>query len=100
MRDDGATLDKPMYTIRDAFSIGPVDVKMSADGTKVAASSVDNSLKVFSLQEEVKEGESATSLLCEAPADIAEAWKIDLSPDGTQLLTGQLNLSTLSVTEG
>ena len=52
VRDDGATLDKPKHTIRDAFSLGPVDVKISADGTKVAASSIDNSLRVFSLQEE------------------------------------------------
>ena len=55
VRGDGATLDRPRFTIEDAFAIAPVDVKLSPDGTKVAASSVDNSLRVFSLQEESKE---------------------------------------------
>ena len=77
VRGDGATLDRPKHTIEDAFSIGPVDVKISPDGTKVAASSVDNSLKVYSLKEE-----DQVELLCEAGADVAEAWKIDFSADG------------------
>ena len=80
---DGATLDRPKYTVEDAFSIGPVDVKISPDGTKVATSSVDNSLRVFSLQEESKEGSGRAGLLCEATADVAEAWRIDFSADGT-----------------
>ena len=46
---DGATLDRPKFAVENAFAIGPVDVKMSPDGTKVAASSVDNSLRVFSV---------------------------------------------------
>ena len=49
VRGDGATLDRPKFTIEDAFAIGPVDVKFSPDGTRVATSSVDNSLRVFSL---------------------------------------------------
>ena len=82
---DGATLDRPSFTIEDAFSIGPVDVKLSPDGTRVATSSVDNSVRVFSLQEESKDSESGTSatLLCEATAELAEAWKIDFSADGS-----------------
>ena len=89
MRGDGATLDRPHFTIEDAFAIGPVDVKISPDGTRVAASSVDNSLRVFSLQEESKSGAQArAALLCEAPAEVAEAWKIDFSADGNQILSG------------
>jgi len=61
VRGDGATLDRPKYTVENAFAIGPVDVKMSPDGTRVAASSVDNTLRIFSLQEE-----AAPRLLCEA----------------------------------
>ena len=82
-------MDRPKFTIEDAFAIGPVDVKMSPDGTKVAASSVDNSLRVFSLQEESKNGAaSRAGLLCEAPAEVAEAWKIDFTADGNQILFG------------
>ena len=101
VRGDGATLDRPRFTIEDAFAIGPVDVKFSPDGTKVATSSVDNSLRVFSLQEESKDSEATgrAALLCEAPSEVAEAWKIDFSADGKQILTGQLSLNTFSITE-
>ena len=95
VRGDGATLDRPRFTIEDAFAIGPVDVKISPDGTKVAASSVDNSLRVFSLNEEAKDSSTAApvtlscenALLCESPAEIAQAWKIDFSQDN-KILTG------------
>lgn len=89
-------MDRPLHTVEDVFSIGPVDIKLSPDGTKVAVSSVDNSLKVFSLQEE-ESNQSRVELLCEAPAEVAEAWKIDFNSDGSQILTGQLSLGTLSI---
>ena len=38
-------------------------------------------------------------MLCEAPSELAEAWKIDFSADGKQILTGQLSLNTFSITE-
>ena len=82
VRGDGATLDRPKFTVEDAFSIGPVDVKMSPDGSKVATTSVDNSLRVFNLQEESKDDRGRAALLCEASADVVEAWKIDFSADG------------------
>ena len=103
VRGDGATLDRPRFTIEDAFAIGPVDVKLSPDGTKVATSSVDNSMRIFSLQteeEESKEGQhiqGSASQILESPGDVAEAWKIDFSADGSQILTGQLNLITLTM---
>ena len=96
-------MDRPRFTIEDAFAIGPVDVKLSPDGTKVATSSVDNSMRIFSLQtedEESKEGQSGqgtASQILESPGDVSEAWKIDFSADGNQLLTGQLNLHTLTM---
>jgi len=82
VRGDGATLDRPRFTVEDAFSIGPVDVKISPDGSKVATTSVDNSLRVFGLQEESKDDRGRVALLYEASADVAEAWKIDFSADG------------------
>ena len=81
VRGDGATLDRPKFSVENAFAIGPVDVKMSPDGTKVAASSVDNSLRVFSVPQADAPDQSA-ALLCEASAEEAEAWKIDFSADG------------------
>jgi len=84
---DGATLDRPKFTVNNAFDIGPVDVKMSPDGTKVATSSVDNSLRIFSLPGEGAQGQQAR-LLCEASAEEADAWKIDFSADSSQVLTG------------
>ena len=102
MRGDGATLDRPKFTIDNAFAIGPVDVKLSPDGSKIATSSVDNSLRVYSLQDEESKTGVATGsyeLLCEAPAQKAEAWKIDFSADGSELLTGQLSLNTLKVAQ-
>ena len=88
---DGPTLDRPRFTIEDAFAIAPVDVKLSPDGTKVAASSIDNSLRVYSLPEESKDSTTTAtqpSLLCEAPAEVAEAWKLDFSADSRQILSG------------
>ena len=38
-------------------------------------------------------------LLCEAPAEEAEAWKIDFNEDGSQILTGQLALKTLKINQ-
>ena len=49
---EGTTLDRPKFLIEDAFALGPVDVKLDQCGQKVATSSIDNSLRVFSLQEE------------------------------------------------
>lgn len=46
---EGTTLDKPKYEIENAFNLGPVDVKFDASGKYVAASSLDNSVKIFSL---------------------------------------------------
>jgi len=55
------------------------------------------------LQEESKDSEATSNgraaLLCEAPSELAEAWKIDFSADGKQILTGQLSLNTFSITE-
>ena len=47
--DDGTTLDKPKFEVENAFNLGPVDVKFDSSGKYVATSSMDNSLKVFSL---------------------------------------------------
>lgn len=66
VQGDGATLDRPKFTVENAFDIGPVDVKMSADGTKIATSSVDNSLRIFGI-----EGEATPQLICEATAEEA-----------------------------
>ena len=49
---DGTTLDKPKYLIEDAFSLGPVDIKLDEAGKTVMTSSIDNSLKAFSLPNE------------------------------------------------
>ena len=59
-------MDRPKFTVENAFAIGPVDVKMSPDGTRIATSSVDNTLRVFSLPES-----SNPHLLCEAQAEEA-----------------------------
>ena len=96
-------MDRPRFTIEDAFAIGPVDVKLSPDGTKVATSSVDNSMRIFSLQTEEEEskerqsGQGTASQILESPGDVAEAWRIDFNADGSQILTGQLNLLTLTM---
>jgi len=50
------------------------------------------------LQEESKDSEAGqATLLCETSAELAEAWKIDFSADGSQILTGQLSLNTFSI---
>ena len=48
---EGTTLDKPKFLIEDAFALGPVDVKLDQSGQIVAATSIDNSLRAFRLQE-------------------------------------------------
>ena len=46
---EGTTLDRPKFLIEDAFALGPVDVKIDQNGQNVATTSIDNSLRVFSL---------------------------------------------------
>ena len=64
-------------------------MKFDSSGKYVATSSMDNSLKVFSLEEpkeDAKQGKG--SLECEASGNIADAWKIDFSSDASSILTG------------
>jgi hypothetical protein len=65
-------LDKPTFLIEDAFALGPVDVKLDQSGQKVAATSIDNSLRVYSLHEgDGEQKQPSASLLCEASGDEA-----------------------------
>lgn len=80
---EGSTLDRPLYTIENAFNLGPTDIKIDPSGKYIAASSMDNSIKVFSLMEmQPGDKEGSYKLECEAPGEIANAWKVDFSPDG------------------
>jgi hypothetical protein len=52
--------------------LGPVDVKLDQSGQKVAATSIDNSLRVYSLHEgDGEQKQPSASLLCEASGDEA-----------------------------
>ena len=60
-------------------------------------------MRIFSLQTEEEEskerqsGQGTASQILESPGDVAEAWRIDFNADGSQILTGQLNLLTLTM---
>ena len=73
--------------------MGPVDVKFDHTGSHVAVSSMDNSVKVYSLHE-TAEGSKAV-LECEAPGEVADAWKLDFSSDSETVLTGMFQLHEL-----
>ena len=94
---DGTTLDKPKYLIEDAFSLGPVDIKLDEAGKTVMTSSIDNSLKAFSLPDE--QGQQPT-LLCQAPGQEAQAWKFDFDNASNQIITGQISLHSLELKTG
>ena len=46
---EGTTLDRPKFLIEDAFALGPVDVKLDQTGQTVATTSIDNSIRAYSL---------------------------------------------------
>ena len=94
---DGTTLDKPKYLIEDAFSLGPVDIKLDEAGKTVMTSSIDNSLRAFSLPD--GEGQQPT-LLCEAPGEEAQAWKFDFDNASSSIITGQISLHSLELKTG
>ena len=98
---EGTTLDRPKFLIEDAFALGPVDVKIDQNGQSVAATSIDNSLRVFSLQEGDGEAtQPSASKLCEASGEEAQAWKMDFDVTGNSILTGQLSLHTMGLKTG
>jgi len=76
--------------------LGPVDLKFNPWANRVAASSVDGSLRVFNIVDG-GDKEGSTPLLATSPGEEATAWKMDFSPDGSEILTGSLSLRTLDV---
>jgi hypothetical protein len=47
--NEGGSLEQPALVIKNAVELAPVDIKFDSQGTKIAATSMDNSLKVFDL---------------------------------------------------
>jgi len=92
----GATLDKPEALIPEAVSLGPIDFKFSPDCSKCATSSMDGSVRVFGLREtEESHGQFAPKTIqgaLQAENSASNAWKIDFSPNGSEILTGQTSL--------
>lgn len=85
---EGANIAKPKFEIEHAVELGPVDLRFNPLGNRIAVSSVDNSLKVYNLRDD-----QAPSLLAESSE--VNAFKLDFSPDGSEILTGQLGLRTI-----
>ena len=100
----GATLDKPETIVQDAVSLGPVDFKFSPDCSKCATSSMDGVVRLFNLKEtEESHGQFAPKTIQAAQAaenTITNSWKIDFSPDGSEILTGQTSLQQLKISDG
>jgi len=94
--NDEGTLDKPKFEIENGVELGPVDVKFNSEGNRIATSSVDSSLRVFNILESAEE-QNTTTLKSESPGEEACAWKLDFSPDGSELLTGTLGMRTLDI---
>ena len=89
MGNSSSTLDKPQWEIPNCANLGaPVQVKIIGD--RVAVNSVDQSLKVFKLLP------SRQSELISESSDVG-AWKFDISPDGSHLVTSSLNLRTVDI---
>ena len=42
-------LDKPAHVIDDAIELSPVETRFDAQGTRVAATSMDGSVKIFDI---------------------------------------------------
>ena len=57
--NEGGSLEQPAHVIKNAVELAPVDIKFDSQGKKLAATSMDNSLKIFDLKNE----ESLTSNL-------------------------------------
>jgi hypothetical protein len=49
--NESATLDKPKFEIAGGVELGPVDLKFNNQANRIAASSVDGSLRVFNIKE-------------------------------------------------
>jgi WD40 repeat protein len=92
----GATLDKPDFVVADAVALGPADFKFSPVSNQVAISSMDGSLRVFNFID--NEAKKTSVLVAENTA--ANAWKLDYSHDGSELLSGQTSLVSFKVYDG
>lgn len=47
--NEGREIESPTLVIKNSIELAPVDVKFDAQGTKIACTSMDNSLKVFDI---------------------------------------------------
>lgn len=88
--------------IKDSIELAPVEVKIDAQGSRIAVTSMDNSLKVFDLYHN-DNGEMKENLLFDSNTidpnnqeyelgdqDIAiDPWRVSFNPsNSTQLITG------------
>ena len=80
-------IDKPKFKIQ-GIELGAVDIKFNHLGNRLAASSMDSSLKIYNLHPE-----SGLTLYKEAQSEKQfDIWKIDFNPNGNEILTGTVNL--------
>ena len=83
------------------MELAPVDIKFDSTGTKVAATSMDNSLKIY----ELKNGDNLTSNLLKdsnttEAGQTLDPWKVCFNPkNSSQVLTGQQNLQVVNLGE-
>jgi len=48
--NEGGSLENPVHVILNAVELAPVDIKFDAEGQKLAATSMDNSLKIYEIK--------------------------------------------------
>ena len=89
-------LDKPKFTLPGASDLGIVDIKFNHLGNRIAVTSVESTLRIFNIHPE-----TGMTLYKEISAPNSfDLWKVDFNPNGNEILTGTLSLSTYDISSG
>ncbi len=59
----GGELSSPALTIQNSVELGPVDLKFNSKGDRLALSSIDQSLKIYSVFDQMGDGSTLASSL-------------------------------------
>lgn len=71
-----------------------VDIKFNHLGNRIAATSIESSLKIFNIQQE------GGLTLYKEISQASDVWKVEFNPNGNELLYGTLSMKVLDISSG
>ena len=91
------TLDKPKegFQVQPEKMFGGVDIKINSQGNRLAVSSIDYGMTIYNI-----DGEKGLTHYKDTHREQIDASKIEFTPSGNEILSGQLSLKIFDITQG